>query len=83
MSDISLSMGHMAGNRALPLAPAIVPERGPSPAQWGIISFLVSEVALFSTLIVVYLASLGTDQVGSSRVDLQACKLEYSIVSPK
>ena len=22
-------------------------------------------------------------QVGSSRVDLQACKLEYSIVSPK
>ena len=24
-----------------------------------------------------------TDEVGSSRVDLQACKLEYSIVSPK
>ena len=23
------------------------------------------------------------EQVGSSRVDLQACKLEYSIVSPK
>ena len=23
------------------------------------------------------------DRVGSSRVDLQACKLEYSIVSPK
>ena len=23
------------------------------------------------------------DDVGSSRVDLQACKLEYSIVSPK
>ena len=23
------------------------------------------------------------DPVGSSRVDLQACKLEYSIVSPK
>ena len=33
-------------------------------------------------------AALGTkvtviEQVGSSRVDLQACKLEYSIVSPK
>ena len=27
---------------------------------------------------------LGVDiEVGSSRVDLQACKLEYSIVSPK
>ena len=25
----------------------------------------------------------GADEVGSSRVDLQACKLEYSIVSPK
>ena len=25
----------------------------------------------------------GTEAVGSSRVDLQACKLEYSIVSPK
>ena len=25
----------------------------------------------------------GISQVGSSRVDLQACKLEYSIVSPK
>ena len=25
----------------------------------------------------------GLDVVGSSRVDLQACKLEYSIVSPK
>ena len=24
-----------------------------------------------------------SDSVGSSRVDLQACKLEYSIVSPK
>ena len=26
---------------------------------------------------------IAVDQVGSSRVDLQACKLEYSIVSPK
>jgi Protein of unknown function (DUF3501). len=26
---------------------------------------------------------MGIDYVGSSRVDLQACKLEYSIVSPK
>jgi len=27
--------------------------------------------------------ALGKTVVGSSRVDLQACKLEYSIVSPK
>ena len=29
------------------------------------------------------LTEMGTFTVGSSRVDLQACKLEYSIVSPK
>ena len=28
-------------------------------------------------------AEVSVDSVGSSRVDLQACKLEYSIVSPK
>jgi len=32
-------------------------------AQWGMIAFLVSEAALFSTLIVVYLALLGRDRV--------------------
>ena len=26
---------------------------------------------------------MSREDVGSSRVDLQACKLEYSIVSPK
>ena len=30
-----------------------------------------------------YIANLSIGGVGSSRVDLQACKLEYSIVSPK
>jgi len=38
-------------------------------------------------IIFIYLYSLlvflGCFLVGSSRVDLQACKLEYSIVSPK
>ena len=32
--------------------------------QWGMISFLFSEVAFFSTLIVAYVAFLGTDQTG-------------------
>ena len=30
-----------------------------------------------------YFSTLAYQPVGSSRVDLQACKLEYSIVSPK
>lgn len=47
-----------------PTPPAIVPERTLSPGQWGILSFLVSEVALFGTLIVTYLFYLGRDVVG-------------------
>lgn len=35
-----------------------------STGQWGLICFLVSEVALFSTLIVTYLFYLGQDRVG-------------------
>jgi cytochrome c oxidase subunit I len=35
-----------------------------SSFSWGLISFLVSEVALFSTLIVVYVFYLGKDAVG-------------------
>ncbi len=36
----------------------------PEPGQWGMIAFLVSEVAFFSTLIVAYLTFLGKDTVG-------------------
>jgi cytochrome c oxidase subunit III len=35
-----------------------------SAAQWGVLCFLLSEVALFSTLIVTYLIYLGREQVG-------------------
>jgi cytochrome c oxidase subunit 3/cytochrome o ubiquinol oxidase subunit 3 len=44
--------------------PPVVPERTLTPGQWGVLSFLLSEVALFSTLIVTYLFYLGRDQVG-------------------
>ena len=50
--------------QVFPSPPAIAPERTLSPGQWGIISFLVSEVALFGTLIVTYLFYLGNDVVG-------------------
>jgi cytochrome c oxidase subunit III len=45
-----------------PTPPATEPHLG--AAQWGMISFLVSEASLFSTLIVVYLSFLGRDTVG-------------------
>jgi cytochrome c oxidase subunit 3 len=64
MSDISLSTRPSVGEHLLPVPLPVVPERGLSPAQWGMATFLVSEVAFFSTLIVVYLAYLGADQAG-------------------
>lgn len=47
-----------------PIPPAVRPERTMSPGQWGMVSFLVSEVALFGTLIVTYIFYLGRDVVG-------------------
>ena len=41
--------------QTFPVPPAIVPERTLSPGQWGLLSFLLSEVAFFGTLIVVYI----------------------------
>src|SRR5439155_22379857 len=35
-----------------------------APPEWGLLSFLVSEMALFSTLIVIYVFYLGKDTVG-------------------
>jgi len=47
-----------------PSPPAIVPERNWTGPQWGMVSFLFSEVAFFSTLIVTYVTFLGKDKVG-------------------
>src|SRR6266404_5303525 len=50
--------------RDLPQPPPVRPEHGLAPNQWGMLAFLASEVSLFSTLIVVYLAFLKADQTG-------------------
>src|SRR5262245_23935534 len=63
VSDITLSAGPLAGRR-LPSPPPIVMERGLTSGQWGMLSFLASEVSLFSTLIVVYRVYLGAEQEG-------------------
>jgi cytochrome c oxidase subunit 3/cytochrome o ubiquinol oxidase subunit 3 len=55
----------MAATATQTLPPPPIPvERNLSPAQWGMIAFLVSEVAFFSTLIVTYVAFMGADTVG-------------------
>ncbi len=63
MSEINLSTGPLAAAGQL-LPPPIVPERGLNAAQWGMVASLVSEAALFCTLIVVYLTFLGASPSG-------------------
>lgn len=63
MSAAETTAGPQAA-QPLPIPPAVAPEQTLSPGQWGVLSFLVSEVALFGTLIVVYVYYLGKDVVG-------------------
>jgi cytochrome c oxidase subunit 3/cytochrome o ubiquinol oxidase subunit 3 len=55
--------------KPLPSPPPIRPERTLSKGQWGLLSFLVSEVALFGTLIVTYVFYLGRDTVSPMPAD--------------
>jgi len=64
MSAAAVTTPGPATGQAFPVPPAIVAERTLSPGQWGLLSFLVSEVAFFSTLIVTYIAYMGQDRVG-------------------
>jgi cytochrome c oxidase subunit 3/cytochrome o ubiquinol oxidase subunit 3 len=48
---------------AFRVPPPVAPERTLSTGQWGMLSFLTSEVAIFGTLIVTYLFYLGKDTV--------------------
>ena len=57
-------MSAAAMTSAFPVPPLAKPERTLSPGQWGMLSFLVSEGAIFGTLIVTYLFYLGKDVVG-------------------
>ena len=52
------------------MPPPVAPEEYLSAAQWGMVAFLVSEVAVFGTLIMAYLAFLGRDPPGFSRADV-------------
>ncbi len=63
----------------LPVPPDIVPEHTLSAPEWGMASFLLSEVAFFVTLIVVYVAMMGHDVVGPTPA--QALTLPIVIVS--
>jgi cytochrome c oxidase subunit 3/cytochrome o ubiquinol oxidase subunit 3 len=70
----TITAGPEAGQR-FPAPPAIAPERTLSPGQWGMLSFLVSEVALFSTLIVTYVFYLGKDVTGPTPAEALSLSL--------
>lgn len=59
----------------LPIPPDVVPERTLSAAQWGMASFLLSEVAFFCTLIVAYVSFLGSDTVGPTPAEALSIQL--------
>jgi cytochrome c oxidase subunit I len=59
-----------ATTSAFSVPPPVVPERTLSTGQWGMLSFLVSEVAIFGTLIVTYLFYLGKDVVGPTPAEV-------------
>ncbi len=61
MSETAVSPGVLP---KFPAPPPIPQERRLSTYQWGMIAFLVSEVAFFGTLIVTYIIYLGKDTNG-------------------
>jgi cytochrome c oxidase subunit III len=63
----------------LPVPPGATPEQTLTAAEWGMASFLLSEVAFFSTLIAAYIALNGEDIVGPTPA--QALTLPIVIVS--
>jgi cytochrome c oxidase subunit III len=72
--DVSAA-GIITAGQTLPVPPAITPERTLSRGQWGMVSFLVSEVALFGTLIVTYVFYLGKDVVGPTPAEALSLSL--------
>jgi len=70
---------NQAAATEFPVPPTIAPEHTLSAPEWGMASFLVSEVAFFGTLIVTYVAFMGRDIVGPTPA--QALSLPLVLVS--
>jgi cytochrome c oxidase subunit 3/cytochrome o ubiquinol oxidase subunit 3 len=53
--------GGAGGGTDFPVPPAISPEKTLTAPEWGMVAFLLSDVALFGTLIAVYFNFMGTE----------------------
>jgi cytochrome c oxidase subunit 3 len=63
-SSLPATSSTLSRPAGFPAPPPIAPEWTLSPAHWGMVAFLVSEVSFFSTLIVTYMTFMGKDTVG-------------------
>jgi cytochrome c oxidase subunit 3/cytochrome o ubiquinol oxidase subunit 3 len=63
------------GAAPFPQPPPAEPQRSLRPAEWGMLAFLLSEVAFFSTLIVTYLNYIGKDRVGPTPAEALSLRL--------
>ena len=61
MNETSTAISGAPDTGRYSLPPPIVAEKHLSPPQWGMLAFLCSEVAFFSTLIVAYIVVYGRD----------------------
>src|SRR5215475_13195382 len=59
----------------VPPPPIVQSEHALTARQWGMLSFLLSEVSIFSTLIVTYLFYLGKDTVGPTPAEALSLSL--------
>jgi cytochrome c oxidase subunit 3/cytochrome o ubiquinol oxidase subunit 3 len=64
-----------APGAALPQPPPVRPEKTLAPQQWGVLAFLLSEVAFFSTLVIAYIVFMGQDVVGPTPGEALSLKL--------
>jgi cytochrome c oxidase subunit 3/cytochrome o ubiquinol oxidase subunit 3 len=65
------------GGTDFPIPPAILPEKTLSAPQWGMAAFLLSDVALFGTLIAAYISFMGTDRVGPTPAEALSLRLAF------
>jgi cytochrome c oxidase subunit 3/cytochrome o ubiquinol oxidase subunit 3 len=66
---------------AHPQPPVVVPYRGLDGPRWGMLAFLLSEVAFFSTLIMVYIVFLGADAREGGRGGPTPAELSLGLVA--
>lgn len=75
MSTAQTTIEASLARKRVPPPPIILPEHSLTARQYGMLSFLVSEVAIFSTLIVTYLFYLGKDTVGPTPAEALSLSL--------